>query len=134
MRLYIDNPNMYINEVKQEIDPGRGTTPVIIPEWARTVVPIRAIVEGLVGTIVWDGTARKVTINFKSTIIELWIDNPQAKVNGAGKWIDNDNHNVKPIIINDRTMLPIRFVAENLGCLVEWEEVRREIKITYPKP
>ena len=134
MRLYIDNPNMYINEVKQEIDPGRGTKPVIIPEWARTVVPIRAIVEGLGGTIVWDGTARKVTINFKSTIIELWIDNPQAKVNGTGEWIDNDNHNVKPIIINDRTMLPIRFVAENLGCLVEWEEVRREIKITYPKP
>jgi len=134
IRLYIDNPNMYINEVKQEIDPGRGTKPVIIAEWARTVVPIRAIVEGLGGTIAWDNTARKVTINFKSTIIELWIDNPQAKVNGTGEWIDDDNHNVKPIIINDRTMLPIRFVAENLGCLVEWEEVRREIKITYQKP
>ncbi|MEA3313527.1 MAG: fibronectin type III domain-containing protein, partial [Caldisericota bacterium] len=134
IRLYIDNPNMYINEVEQEIDPGRGTKPVIITEWSRTVVPIRAIVEGLGGAISWDGTARKVTINFKSTIIELWIDNPKAKVNGTGEWIDNDNHNVKPIIINDRTMLPIRFVTENLGCLVEWEGVRREIKITYPKP
>jgi len=134
IRLYIDNPNMYINEVKQEIDLGRGTKPVIIAEWSRTVVPIRAIVEALGGTISWDGTARKVTIQFKSTIIELWIDNPKAKVNGTAKWIDENNHNVKPIIINDRTMLPLRFVAENLGCLVEWEEVRREIKITYPKP
>ena len=134
IRLYIDNPNMYINEVKQEIDLGRGTKPVIIAEWSRTVVPIRAIVEALGGTISWDGTARKVTIQFKSTIIELWIDNPKAKVNGTAKWIDENNHDVKPIIINDRTMLPLRFVAENLGCLVEWEEVRREIKITYPKP
>jgi titin len=134
IRLYIDNPTMYINEVQQEIDPGRGTKPVIIKEWSRTVVPIRAIVEALGGTISWDGTARKVTIQFKSTLIELWIDNPKAKVNGIGEWIDNDNHNVKPVIINDRTMLPIRFVAENLGCLVEWEGVRKEIKITYPKP
>jgi len=69
-----DNAYMTVNGVSQEIDPGRGTKPVIIPEWSRTVVPIRAIVEALGGTIGWDGTERKVTINFKGTVIELWID------------------------------------------------------------
>ncbi|MCD6426779.1 MAG: fibronectin type III domain-containing protein, partial [Caldisericaceae bacterium] len=58
------NPYMTVNGVKQEIDPGRGTKPVIIPKWSRTVVPIRAIVEALGGTIEWDGKERKVTINF----------------------------------------------------------------------
>jgi len=129
--LHPDNPYMTVNGVSQEIDPGRGTKPVIIPEWSRTVVPIRAIVEALGGTIGWDETERKVTINFKGTVINLWIDNPQAKVNGVTKWIDESNHNVKPIIINDRTMLPLRFVAESLGCDVGWDNDTRTITITY---
>jgi hypothetical protein len=128
-----DNPYMTVNGLKQEIDPGRGTTPVIIKEWGRTVVPIRAIVEALGGTIDWDGNARKVTINFKDATIELWIDNPKAKVDGKETWIDSDNHNVKPVIQNSRTMLPLRFVAESLGCSVNWESSTQTITIKYPK-
>ncbi|MEA3313476.1 MAG: copper amine oxidase N-terminal domain-containing protein [Caldisericota bacterium] len=126
-----DNPMMTVNGNLQEIDLGRGTKPVIIPEWGRTVVPIRAIVEALHGTIEWDGVERKVTIRFKDITIELWIDNPQAKVNGIGKWIDESNHNVRPIIVNDRTMLPLRFIAESLGCEVEWDPNTRIITITH---
>jgi len=130
--LRINNPLMIMNGISQEIDPGRGTTPVIIKEWGRTVVPIRAIVEALGGMIDWDPNTRKVTINFKDTIIELWIDNPKAKVNGKEVWIDSDNHNVKPIIQNGRTMLPLRFVTENLGCSVAWDKDTQTITITYP--
>ncbi len=122
---------MGVNGIMKEMDPGRGTKPVIIPKWGRTVVPIRAIVEALGGTIEWDGTERKVTINFNGTIIELWIDKPQARVNGEMKWIDPNNHDVKPIIINSRTILPLRFVAENLGCTVNWDAATRTITITY---
>jgi len=129
--MYPGNPYMTVNGVKKEIDPGRGTKPVIIPKWGRTVVPIRAIVEALGGTIEWDGVARKVTIKFNGNIIELWIDNPEARVNGKGKWIDENNHDVRPIIVNDRTMLPLRFVVENLGCRVEWEPKTRKITIIY---
>ncbi len=132
--LKIDNPYMSVNGVKKEIDPGRGTKPIIIPKWGRTVVPIRAIVEALGGTIGWNGRERKVTINFKGTTIELWINNPRAKVNGETRWIDPNNHNVRPIIVNDRTMLPLRFVAESLGCKVEWDGETRTITIIYPRP
>ncbi len=125
------DPYMTVNGVKKEIDPGRGTKPVIIPKWGRTVVPIRAIVEALGGTIEWDGKERKVTINFNGTTIELWIDNPKARVNGVTKWIDENNHDVKPIIINSRTMLPLRFVTENLGCNVDWDPKTKTITITY---
>jgi len=127
------NPYMTVNGLKQEIDPGRGTTPVIIKEWGRTVVPIRAIVEALGGTIDWDGNIRKVTINFKDTTIELWIDNPKAKVDGKETWIDSDNHNVKPVIQNGRAMLPLRFVAESLGCVWWWNDTAKTITIKYPK-
>jgi len=130
--LQINNPYMYVNGVAKEVDPGRGTKPIIIKEWARTVVPIRAIVEALGGTIGWDGTERKVTINFKDTVIELWIDNPKAKVNGVEVWIDPNNHNVKPIIVNSRTMLPARFVAESLGCTVDWEAKTKTVTLKSP--
>ncbi|MEA3313970.1 MAG: stalk domain-containing protein, partial [Caldisericota bacterium] len=126
-----DNSYMTVNSVSKEIDPGRGTKPVIIPEWSRTVVPIRAIVEALGGTISWESETRKVTINFETTTIELWIDNPRARVNGTMVYIDSDNHNVKPIIVNDRTMLPLRFVAESLGCIVSWDNDTRTITIAY---
>ena len=132
IKLQPDNEVMLVNGVQQEIDPGRGTKPVIIPKWGRTVVPIRAIVEALGGTIEWDGVARKVTIHFNGNTVELWIDNPKARVNGTAKWIDENNHDVKPIIVNSRTMLPLRFVAENLGCKVEWNGTTRTITLTYP--
>ena len=131
IKLQPDNEMMIVNGVQQEIDPGRGTKPVIIPKWGRTVVPIRAIVEALGGTIEWDGVARKVTIHFNGNTVELWIGNPRARVNGTAKWIDESNHDVKPIIKNGRTMLPLRFVAENLGCKVDWDAATRTITITY---
>ncbi len=131
IKLQPGDPYMTVNGVLKEIDPGRGTKAVIIPKWGRTVVPIRAIVESLGGTIEWDPIQRMVTINFHSTIINLWIDQPRAEVNGEIKWIDPGNHAVRPIIINNRTMLPLRFIAENLGCNVKWDPVTRLITIVY---
>ncbi len=133
IKLQPNNPYMIVNDIKKEIDPGRGTKPVIISEWGRTVVPIRAIVEALGGKIQWDGVERRVTIQLDDKKIELWIDNPQARVNGKAKWIDEKNHNVRPVIINNRTMLPLRFAVESLGCSVDWNAKTRTITITYQK-
>ena len=41
------------------------------------------------------------------------------------------NLKVVPEIINGRTMLPLRFVSENLGCVVEWAAATQTITITY---
>jgi hypothetical protein len=125
--LQINNKYMTVNGVKKEIDPGRGTVPVIIK--GRSLVPIRAIIEELGGTVDWDGVERKVTIKFKDKTIELWIDKKVAKVNGTSKELD-----VPPMILNGRTMLPIRFVSENLGCEVKWDGSTQTVTITYDEP
>ena len=52
--LQIDNPDMTVDGVQQEIDPGRGTSPTTIED--RTVVPIVAIIDAMGGTVAWDGT------------------------------------------------------------------------------
>ncbi|NLI55791.1 hypothetical protein GX420_02215, partial [bacterium] len=124
--LQINNPYMTVNGVKKEIDPGRGTVPVIIK--GRTLVPIRAIIEEMGGTVDWDGDERKVTIKFKNKTIELWIDKKIAKVDGISKELD-----VPPMILNGRTMLPLRFVTEELGCTVNWEDKTKTVTITYKK-
>jgi len=130
--LQIGNPYMMVNGNWKEIDIGKDIKPVI--KNSRTLVPIRAIIEALGGTIGWNGTEKKVTITLKDTVIELWIGKPQATVNGQTKWIDDANHKVMPEIINGRTMLPLRFVAESLGAKVDWEPNTKTITITYPAP
>jgi titin len=56
-------------------------------------------------------------------------------VNGIGTPIDPQNPNVAPIIVPPgRTMLPLRFIAESLGCQVDWNQALQEVTVTYPKP
>ena len=68
-----------------------------------------------------------------STSIELWIGKSQAKINGQSVAIDPDNPAVMPLIINGRTMMPLRFIAENLGCEVEWVGQNNQVIIRYNK-
>lgn len=55
----------------------------------------------------------------ENTTIVLQIDNPVMLVNDEEKYIDN-NETVVPLILNGRTHLPLRNVAEELGAEVEW--------------
>ena len=59
------------------------------------------------------------------TSIVLTIGKKDADING--KTVAND---VAPKIVNDRTMLPIRFIAEALGAKVDWIEESQTVKIT----
>jgi len=97
----------------------------------RTLLPIRYVAEPLGAIVGWDGYERKVTVFLGDVFIELWIGKSTARVNGVKKPIDPNNPKVTPMIINGRTMLPVRFVAENLGCRVEWNGVTRTVTIIY---
>jgi len=127
LMLQIGNKIMYVNDSPQEID----VPPQIVE--GRTYLPIKYIVEPLGGEISWDGTEKKVTITLKDITIELWIGKNIARVNGVDTPIDSNNPKVVPMIIQGRTMLPVRFVAENLGCDVQWDSTTKTITIIYPK-
>ena len=123
--LQIGDKNFTVNGGTRTLD-----SPPIIKN-GRTLLPIRAVVEALGGTAGWDATERKVTVTLSSTTIELWIGKSIAKVNGIDTPIDATNSKVVPEIINSRTMLPLRFVAENLGCNVQWDGTTKTITIIY---
>jgi len=110
--------------------PNTLDSPPIIKN-GRTLLPIRPIVEALGGSVSWDPIERKVTVTLGSTTIELWIGKNTARVNGTDTPIDPTNSKVVPEIINGRTMLPLRFVTENLGCELQWDPNTKTITITY---
>jgi hypothetical protein len=97
----------------------------------RTLVPIRVIIEALGGTVAWDKVARKETVTLGATAVELWTGKDTATVNGVSTRIDPADAKVIPEIISGRTMLPLRFVSENLGCSVVWVNATRTITVTY---
>ena len=121
----IGENNYTVNGMRRTMD----ASPIITE--SRTLLPVRFVAESLGAAVTWDERARKVTITHNRNVIELWIDQSQARVNGRNQLIDPDNPNVKPIIVSPgRTMLPLRFISESLGCQVDWNERTREVKVT----
>lgn len=122
IELTIDDPNMTVNGETVPID-DEGTAPLIVSD--RTLVPVRAIMESLGGSVSWDGDTKTASISYNSSTIELTIDNTTAFIDGSEYTLDSP-----ATIINGRTMLPIRFVSEGLGFSVDWDSSSKTITIT----
>jgi DNA/RNA endonuclease G (NUC1) len=131
VKLWIGNASMSVNGVQQPIDT-QGTEPVIVA--GRTLVPIRAVIEAFGGSAVWESSTRKVTVTLGKDSLDLWIDKPQAFLNGIALAIDAANSAVVPSITNGRTMLPLRFVAQSLGIDVQYADATKMITLTHMKP
>lgn len=122
LTMQIDNPVMTVNGAEQEIDPGNETAPIVIND--RTLVPIRAIIEAMGGTVGWEQETQTATLNYGSDEIRLIIDNTTAYLNGDAHSLDT-----APTIINNRTMLPIRFIAESFKFDVDWTQETQTVTI-----
>ena len=97
--------------------------PIIID--GRTLVPLRAIFEALGATVDWNGNTQTVTSKKGSTSISLSIDSNSMYKNGKAVTLD-----VPAQLINDRTLVPARAVAEAFGCDVDWDDTTKTITIT----
>ena len=86
----------------------------------RTLVPLRAIFEALGADVEWDGSTQTVIGVKDTTEVKLTIGNTRATVNGNAMILD-----VPATIINGRTLVPARFIAESIGCSVDWNSNTR---------
>jgi len=121
----VSSNEMKIGNINYKMD----TAPTIVND--RTLLPARYVTEPLGGGVTWDGYEKKVVCKLADKTVEFWIGKPVAKINGVEVQIDPNNLDVVPTIINDRTMVPMRFLAESLGCEVEWIYKTKEIILTY---
>ncbi len=97
--------------------------PVI--ENGRTLVPLRAIFETLGATVDWNGDTRTVTATKDDVSISLTIDNTTATKNGEAIQLD-----VPAKIVNGRTLVPVRFIADCFGVKVDWNGDLQKVILT----
>ena len=126
--LRVGDPIMQVDAVRTSID-GTGAVPVIVQ--GRTMLPVRAIVEALGGTVTWDATRSAVGVVLGTKTLELVIARSLATVNGTQVAIDPANVLVVPVIVKGRTMLPVRFVAEQLGATVDWAPATQVVTLDF---
>jgi len=96
-----------------------------IDENGRTLIPVRFVTEDLGATVEWNAQDREVYITKDGVNIMIRIGQEMILVNGKPKAMDT-----KAIIRDDRTYVPIRYVAEELGATVRWDAATRTVIIT----
>ena len=112
VKMWIDSKNLSVNGVISEKD----AAPVIRND--RTLVPIRFITESLGGKVAWNGITKTVTLTIDGKEIKMTI----------GKTLEK--YGVAPVIIDGRTFVPVRFVADELGAAVAWDDATKTVTIT----
>src|SRR5690606_9561193 len=89
-----------------------------------TLIPIRFFVDALGGEVLWDAEARRASVIRDGHLVEMWIGDGLVTVNGKPAVSP-----VPPQIKGNRTMLPLRFIAEVLGWQVGWNDETKSITL-----
>lgn len=111
IRMSVDQLNATINNNNLPVD----ISPIISNN--RTLVPLRFIGGSLGANVEWDGANQTVRMELDGIEIELVIGR-------LGEGLD-----VPAQIINNRTMVPVRYISERLGAKVSWNETTKTIQI-----
>lgn len=133
MKFQIDNKNYWVNDVKKG---PMEAAPIV--KWERTLILIKYVTNEIKGTkLEWDAATKTVIITTRDNhVIKLQIGNKDATVDGKKVQIDPNNPAVTPIIVNGRTLVPFRFVVENLGSTdpVKWFGETKTIVLYFGNP
>lgn len=89
-----------------------------------TLIPLRKVFEALGANVSWDAETYSVKAQKNNTTMVLTIGEETARINDI-----EVNLEQAPEIINDNTMVPLRFVSESFGAKVDWIEYTRTVLI-----
>lgn len=94
----------------------------------RTMIPIRSVAAALGADVGWEDATQQVTLKRAGTTIVMTLGSKTALVNGEPVEMD-----IAPYTEQDRTLLPVRYVAEFFGQKVGWEDKTHRVRITEDK-
>ncbi|MGI5891328.1 MAG: copper amine oxidase N-terminal domain-containing protein [Bacillota bacterium] len=116
--LYLGKKEAFVNEKITLMD----TTPAVKNNFI--MVPLRFIGESLNIKVDWNNQTKTVTCQsgVKKVILQLFADT--AVVNGKTVSLS-----CSPMAVNGRILLPTRFIAESLGCTVNWDNNLKRVDI-----
>lgn len=93
------------------------------------MIPIRVVVEELGFNVNWEKQTRTVTIQQSGNEVKLVVDQSTATVNGNAVALQ-----VAPKLITDTVIVPLRFVSEQLGLTVAWDNQTKTVSLVTPPP
>jgi len=97
--------------------------PAIVNE--RTMIPLRAVSEALGAEVDWDGATRGIALRKEGISIRMAVDNRRVEVGEKPLYID-----VAPMILDGRTLVPLRAISEMFGYEVSWDSATSTAIIT----
>jgi hypothetical protein len=95
----------------------------------RLYVPMRGVLEKIGATVTYDKESRTVTASGNSRSITLPLEGSQGVVDGRSMRFAE-----RPIVMNDRVLVPLRLLSEALGAQVDWDAATMTVKITSGTP
>lgn len=134
------SPAVAANEIQVFVDGQKvhflDKNPVI--EDGRVLVPLRAIQESFGSTIDWDQQTKKITSvkekGQQQTNLTFYLDFPyviQQYQNGNDNLLQMiEKIDVPPMLIQNRTMVPLRSATESMGFSVKWSQKNQTVTIT----
>lgn len=90
----------------------------------RTLVPMRAIFEAIQADVQWDQASSTATATKDGVEVKITLNSTTTYVNGEAKELD-----VPAQIVNDRFLVPIRFISESFNCTVEWDGFAKTVDV-----
>ena len=111
--------SIYIDKQRLTLD----TKPVI--DNNRTLVPLRSVFEKLGATVDWNKETKQAIVKNKSVEVLLEPNNQAVLVSGQVQFLDTTSR-----IQDERTLVPLRFIAETLGHKVTWNPINNRIDIS----
>ncbi len=119
IKLTIGDKNIVKNGVATALD-----VPAQIID-SRTMVPLRAIFEALGASVEWDDATKTVTSVKGDITVKLTVGTSEIIVNDTATALD-----VPAQIVESRTLVPVRVIAESFGCTVGWDDATKTVTIT----
>lgn len=110
--------SMLVNGTKQAID----VAPIV--KDGSTYVPIKYVLDAFGGNAIWDQNTKKIMVLRGAKALDLTVNKKEFLLNGKRQSAD-----VAPLILNGRTLVPLRLVTEQLGLTVKWEQITKTVTI-----
>ena len=101
---------------------------------SRTMVPMRAIFTALDASVDWVEEHRLIIASKNTSIITMMIDMPIMHI---GNLETNEQKTIEldspPVIVNSRTLVPVRAISDALGVKVDWDDETRSVVLSTGK-
>ncbi|WP_151734530.1 N-acetylmuramoyl-L-alanine amidase family protein [Paenibacillus tengchongensis] len=92
------------------------------------MVPLRMISENLGYNVDWNQTTKTVTVEQQGKSLKLIVNQTSASVDDKTVMLT-----VAPLLRSDTTLVPLRFIAQEFGLSVDWDNTQKIVTLITPE-